>query len=64
VGFTPDRRQFYLSVAFGGEDLTDLYLTTALAGGTRAVEGVGARALFRLRLEIRGVPEFFSRVRL
>jgi D-xylonolactonase len=52
------------SVTFGGEDLSDLYLTTALAGGTRSVEGTGAGALFRLRLETGGVPEFFSRVRL
>jgi sugar lactone lactonase YvrE len=53
------------SVAFGGADLSDLYITTALAEGTRAAEGAGAGALFRLRLGgIRGLPEFLSRVRL
>jgi sugar lactone lactonase YvrE len=52
------------SVAFGGHDLSDLYITTALTDGTRAEEGVGAGALFRLRLGIRGLPEFFSRVRI
>jgi D-xylono/L-arabinono-1,4-lactonase len=57
------------SVTFGGNDLSDLYVTTALtdgtkavADGTRAEEGAGAGALFRLRLGIRGLPEFFSRV--
>jgi sugar lactone lactonase YvrE len=50
------------SAAFGGDGLQDLYVTTALAGGSRAEEGPGAGALFRLRPGIRGVPEFFSRV--
>jgi D-xylonolactonase len=52
------------SVTFGGDDLSDLYITTALMDGTKAGEGAGAGALFRLRLGIRGVPEFFSRVRI
>ena len=52
------------SVAFGGDDLSDLYVTTALTDGTKAGEGVGAGGLFRLRLGIRGLPEFFSRVRI
>jgi len=52
------------SVAFGGGDLSDLYITTALTDGTKAEEGAGAGALFRLRLGIRGLPEFFSRVRI
>ena len=52
------------SVTFGGDDLSDLYITTALAGRTRAEEGSGAGALFRLRPGVRGVPEFFSRVTL
>lgn len=51
------------SVIFGGEDYTDIYVTTA-GGGNRAKEGPGAGALFRLRLGIRGLPEFPSRVRL
>ena len=52
------------SVAFGGDDLSDLYVTTALTDGTKAEEGAGAGALFRLRPGIRGLPEFFSRVRI
>jgi D-xylonolactonase len=50
------------SVIFGGDDLSDIYVTTALTDGTKAEEGEGAGALFRLRLGIRGLPEFFSRV--
>ena len=52
------------SVTFGGDDLSDLYVTTALEDGAKADEGAGAGALFRLRLGIRGLPEFFSRVRI
>lgn len=51
------------SVTFGGEDLTDIYVTTA-GGPNRAEEGPGAGALFRLNLGIRGRGEFFSRVGL
>ncbi len=50
------------SVAFGGDDLSDLYVTTALTDGLRVNEGGGAGALFRLQAGVRGVPEFFSRV--
>jgi D-xylonolactonase len=52
------------SVTFGGDDLSDIYVTTALTDSTKAEEGQGAGALFRLRLGIRGLPEFFSRVML
>ncbi|MBT3256953.1 MAG: SMP-30/gluconolactonase/LRE family protein [Deltaproteobacteria bacterium] len=52
------------SVAFGGDELSDLYVTTALTDSTKAEEGAGAGALFRLRLGMRGLPEFFSRVRI
>jgi sugar lactone lactonase YvrE len=52
------------SVTFGGEDLSDIYVTTALTDSSKAEEGAGAGALFRLRLGIRGLPEFFSRVML
>jgi sugar lactone lactonase YvrE len=52
------------SVTFGGDDLSDIYVTTALTENTRAEEGSGAGGLFRLRLGIRGVPEFLSRVML
>ncbi len=51
------------SVTFGGEDYTDLYVTTA-GGHNKSEEGQGAGALFRLRPGVRGVPEFFSRVGL
>jgi D-xylonolactonase len=52
------------SVTFGGDALSDLYVTTALDKGTRATEGEGAGALFRLRPGVRGLPEFLSRIRL
>ncbi len=51
------------SVIFGGEDYTDIYVTTA-GGDNKAEEGPGAGALFHLNLGIRGVPEFFSRIKL
>ncbi len=51
------------SAVFGGEDLTDIYVTTA-GGQNKAEEGEGAGALFRLNLGIRGKPEFLSRIGL
>ncbi len=65
---TEDRRvQFparkVSSVTFGGEDYTDMYVTTA-GGGDKAAEGPGAGALFRVNLGLRGVPEFPSRIAL
>ncbi|HUT34094.1 MAG TPA: SMP-30/gluconolactonase/LRE family protein [Planctomycetota bacterium] len=51
------------SVVFGGDDYSDIYVTTA-GGGNKATDGQGAGALFRLRLGIRGLPEFPSRIRL
>jgi len=51
------------SVTFGGPDYAEMYVTTA-GGDNRALEGPLAGAIFRLRLGIRGVPEFFSRVGL
>ncbi len=54
------------SVIFGGKDYTDLYVTTA-GGNNKPEEGVGAGALFRVRLApegIRGLPEFRSRIGL
>ena len=50
------------SLCFGGDDLRDLYITTALHGGTKAEEGEGAGALFRLRVDVPGLPEFYSRI--
>ena len=51
------------SVMFGGEDYTDIYITSG-GGDKKAVEGTGAGALFRLNLNISGAPEFFSRIGL
>ncbi len=50
------------SICFGGDDLRDLYITTALNGGVRSEEGEGAGALFHLRLNVCGFPEFYSRI--
>ena len=44
---------------FGGEDYTDIYVTTA-GGDRKEVEGEGAGALFRINVGIRGVAEFPS----
>lgn len=52
------------SLCFGGDDLHDLYITTALNGSSKADEGEGAGALFRLRVDVAGLPEFFSKVGL
>ena len=51
------------SVTFGGDDYMDMYVTTA-GGDNKATVGQGAGALFRLRLGIKGVPEFRSRISL
>ncbi len=49
------------SVTFGGVDYQDMYITTA--GGNAPREGdVAAGALFRVRMDVAGVPEFFSRI--
>ena len=71
IRYTPDGREDrrihfpakkVSSVIFGGPDYTDMYVTTA-GGNDKAENGPGAGALFRLRLGIRGVPEFPSRIR-
>jgi D-xylono/L-arabinono-1,4-lactonase len=51
------------SVIFAGENLADLYVTSA-GGEDRAANGVSAGALFRLNTGARGVPEFVSRIGL
>ncbi|MFH1007072.1 MAG: SMP-30/gluconolactonase/LRE family protein [Candidatus Latescibacterota bacterium] len=51
------------SLTFGGEDYTDIYITTA-GGTSKETEGSGAGALFRVNPGIRGVPEFPSRIGL
>lgn len=50
------------SLCFGGDDLHDLYITTALNNGSKSKEGAGAGALFRLRVNVAGFPEFFSKI--
>jgi len=49
------------SVIFGGDELDELYVTTA-GGDSKDREGPGAGGLFRLRPGVRGVPEFPSRI--
>ncbi len=51
------------SLTFGGNDYTDIYVTTA-GGLSREEDGPFAGALFRLKSEIPGVPEFLSRVQI
>lgn len=49
------------SVAFGGGDYTDMYITTA-GGQDKTSEGPGAGCLYRLNLGIAGKPECLSRI--
>ena len=49
-------------VTFGGQDYTDMYVTTA-GGDNKEEDGPGAGALFRLNLGIKGLPEYRSRIR-
>lgn len=50
------------SVIFGGDDLCDMYVTTA-GGDQKATDGEHAGALYRLRIPgVRGTPEFLSHV--
>ena len=50
------------SVIFGGDDLMDIYLTSA-GGDDQAANGELAGALFRVRAEVPGRPEFFSKIK-
>lgn len=52
------------SVTFGGDDYSDMYVTTA-GGDNKPAEGEGAGALFHLRVPgVRGLPEYYSRIGL
>ncbi len=51
------------SVNFGGQDFTDLYITSA-GGDDRSANGPAAGALLRINAGVRGVPEFLSRIGL
>lgn len=50
-------------VTFGGDDYTDMYVTTA-GGNNKTENGEHAGALYRLNLGIKGVPEFRSKISL
>lgn len=50
-------------VTFGGDDYTDMYVTTA-GGHDKTENGEHAGALYHLNLGIKGVPEFRSRIAL
>jgi len=72
VRYTPDGKEerrvkfpasAVSSVIFGGGGYTDIYVTTA-NGNKKETEGAGAGALFRVRLGIKGLPEFPSRILL
>jgi D-xylonolactonase len=49
------------SLTFGGAELDDIYITTA-GGYDRAKEGTGAGGIFHLRLNIRGMSKFNSKI--
>ena len=51
------------SVVFGGEDFTDMYVTTA-GGEDKTGEGPGAGCLYRLNVGVTGKAEYLSRVGL
>lgn len=51
------------SVVFGGDDYTDMYITTA-GGQNKTAEGPGAGCLYKLNLGIQGKAEYFSRLGL
>jgi D-xylonolactonase len=51
------------SLTFGGDDYSDIYVTTA-GGDNPAENGALAGALFRLRLGITGRPDFLSACRV
>jgi D-xylonolactonase len=52
------------SLDFGGEELTDLYVTSAIYRPNGTDESDSAGALFRVKLPIKGIPEYFSRIGL
>lgn len=49
------------SLIFGGDDYSELYVTTA-GGNDKKENGPQAGALFRVRTQVSGLPEFFSRI--
>jgi len=53
--------RYVSSVAFGGPDFDDLYITTA-GGDDRGLNGPRAGSLFRIRPGVNGRPEFRSQI--
>lgn len=51
------------SLTFAGDDYADIYITTA-GGNHAAADSSTAGALFRMRTQVPGVPEFFSRIQI
>lgn len=51
------------SLTFGGKYLSEIYITSA-AGDQRPEEGDKAGALFTVNVGIKGLPEYFSKIRL
>ena len=51
------------SVNFGGVNMDEIYVTT-IGGDKKEESGEGSGALFRLKLGVKGVPDFYSRVGL
>jgi D-xylonolactonase len=49
------------SLTFGGADYSDIYITTA-GGNTKAEDGPFAGALFRVKGQTPGLPEFYSNI--
>lgn len=49
------------SLTFGGEDYTDIYITTAAGDGSED-KGENAGSLFHMNCGVKGVPQFFSRL--
>jgi D-xylonolactonase len=49
------------SLTFGGDDYTDIYITTAGGNATKAGDPA-AGALFRVKARVPGVAEYFSRI--
>ncbi len=52
------------SVTFGGNNFSQMYVTTALDEGTKEQEGPGAGGLFNLSVGVGGIPDNLSRIRL
>lgn len=71
VRYAPDGRELsrlvvpgavkVTSLTFGGDDNQDIYITTA-GGDDKGSNGIYAGSLFRVRLGIRGKPEFRSQI--